>query len=147
MKLHELKAFKNEQKQTKRRGRGGGSGLGTTSGKGHKGQKARAGGGVKPEFEGGQLPFIRRLPKRGFKNPFPKKFNEVNLDFIEQKFSDKNEINLEDLYKSCSKKYPIKILARGEINRPIKIEAHKVSSKAVTKIEEAGGEVKVMEDL
>lgn len=147
MKLHELKAFKHEQKKTKRRGRGGGSGLGTTAGKGHKGQKARAGGGVKPEFEGGQLPFIRRLPKRGFKNPFPKKYNEVNLDFIEQKFSDKNEITLEDLYKTCCRKYPIKILARGEINRSIKVEAHKVSSKAASKIEGAGGEVKVTEDL
>lgn len=146
MKLHELKAFKNDQKNTKRRGRGGGSGLGTTAGKGHKGQKARAGGGVKPEFEGGQLPLIKSVPKRGFKNPSSKKYNLFNLDFIEQKFAEKGEVNLSELYQYCSKNYPIKILARGKITKPIKIEAHKVSSQAAEKIELAGGEVKVLEE-
>ena len=146
MKLHELKAFKNDQKSTKRRGRGGGSGLGTTAGKGHKGQKARAGGGVKPEFEGGQLPLTRRVPKSGFKNLFSKKYNIINLEFIEQKFSDKSEIDLNELYKFCTKNLPIKILGRGEINIAVKIEAHKVSSQAEAKIKQAGGEVRVTEE-
>lgn len=146
MKLHELKAFQNEQKNRKRRGRGGASGVGTTAGRGHKGQKARAGGGPKPEFEGGQLPLIRRLPKRGFKNPFPKKYNLFNLDFINEKFSADQEVNLEEMYKFCSQKYPIKILAKGEIDKPLKIQTHKISAQAESKIKQAGGKVHVMED-
>lgn len=145
MKLHELKTFKNEQKTRKRRGRGAASGMGTTAGRGHKGQKSRAGGGPKPEFEGGQLPMTRRVPKRGFKNPSSKKYNLFNLDFINYKFSAQQEVNLDKMYKFCSQKYPIKILAKGKIDKPLKIQAHKISRQAETQIKQAGGQVEIVE--
>ncbi len=104
MKLHELKPFPGEIKAKKRIGRGPASGQGCTAGKGNKGQNARAGKGPAPWFEGGQMPLVRRLPKRGFKNPFKVEYNVFNLEFIEKKFNDKDEITLEDLYKYCKKK-------------------------------------------
>jgi large subunit ribosomal protein L15 len=145
MRLHELKAFKGELKVKKRRGRGPASGLGCTAGKGNKGQKARAGKGPSPWFEGGQMPLVRRLPKRGFKNPFRVEYNIVNLDVIDKKFADKEEVTLEDLYTFCKKDMPIKILGRGELNRPLKIYAHKFSKSAIEKIKKVGGEAKVLE--
>ncbi len=141
-KLHMLHPFFGEKKRKKRVGRGEGSGLGGTSGRGHKGQNARSGGGVPPWFEGGQMPLVRRVPKRGFRNPFRQEYNIINLDQLEKKFKDKQEITLDDLYSICKrKKLPLKILSRGEISRPIKIQAHKFSKQAKEKIIQAGGEV------
>ena len=97
MRLHELKPFKGELKNRKRRGRGPASGLGCTSGKGNKGQRSRSGKGPAPAFEGGQMPLVRRLPKRGFKNPFRVDYNEISLGFLAKKFGDKQEITLEDM--------------------------------------------------
>ncbi|GAB6888570.1 50S ribosomal protein L15 [Desulfothermus okinawensis JCM 13304] len=145
MKLHELKPFPGEIKAKKRIGRGPASGQGCTAGKGNKGQNARAGKGPAPWFEGGQMPLVRRLPKRGFKNPFKVEYNVFNLEFIEKKFNDKDEITLEDLYKYCKKDRPIKILGKGEINKGFKIWAHKFSKSALEKINQAGGEAKVLE--
>lgn len=145
MKLHELYPFPEEKKNRMRKGRGSGSGLGKTAGRGHKGQKARAGGGPAIGFEGGQMPLIRRVPKRGFTNIFSVKYNELNLERIEQAFPEKEEISLQDLYTICSSQKPIKVLGRGEINRKIQIEAHKVSQEAQRKIEQAGGQVKLVE--
>ncbi len=145
-KLHQLYPFSSERKNKKRIGRGEGSGWGGTAGKGHKGQNARAGGGVPSWFEGGQMPLVRRIPKRGFRSPFKQIYNILNLDQIESKFANKQEITLDDLYSICKrKKLPIKILSRGEINRAIKIEAHKFSEKAKEKIIQAGGEVIAIE--
>ncbi len=141
-KLHQLHPFYGEKKKRKRVGRGEGSGHGGTSCRGHKGQNARSGGGVPPWFEGGQMPLVRRVPKRGFRSPFRKEYNIINLDQLEKKFKDKDNISLKDLYSICKrKKLPIKILSRGEIQRPIKIEAHKFSKQAKEKILQAGGEV------
>ncbi len=145
MKLNELKPFKGEIKKKKRRGRGPASGLGCTAGKGNKGQKARAGKGPAPAFEGGQMPLVRRLPKRGFRNPFKERYNVFNLDFIAKKFQDKEEVTLEDLYKYCKKNFPIKILGNGDLNKGLKIWAHKFSKSAVEKITQAGGEAKALE--
>ena len=146
MKLHELKPFPGELKQKKRIGRGPASGQGCTAGKGNKGQNARAGKGPAPMFEGGQMPLVRRLPKRGFKNyPFRVEYNVINLDFLEKKFKDKEEITLDDLYKFCKKNRPIKILGRGEITKAFKIWAHKFSKSALEKIKNAGGEAKILE--
>lgn len=145
MRLHDLYPFANEKKQRKRRGRGPGSGLGCTAGKGNKGQKARAGQNIPTGFEGGQMPLIRRVPKRGFKNKFRISYNPLNLGQIEEQFPQQSEVTVEDLYKVCSRQHPIKILADGDVNRAIRIEAHKFSKKAVEKIKNAGGEAVSLE--
>ena len=145
MKLHELKAYKGENRDRKRRGRGPASGLGCTAGKGNKGQNARAGKGPAPWFEGGQMPLVRRLPKRGFKNPFRVEYEVINLDEIAEKFKGKKEITIEDLYKVKKTSSPIKVLGRGEIDFPVKIQAHKFSKSAAEKIEKAGGEIVALE--
>ncbi len=146
MNLHELYSFDHENKSRKRRGRGAGSGLRKTAGKGHKGQKARAGSGPSVGFEGGQMPLIRRLPKRGFKNRFRKVNNVFNLEDIEQLFPDQENVDLSMLRSKTKNKEPVKILARGEITRSLKIEANSFSQSAKQKIEKAGGQcIKVEE--
>jgi len=145
MKLHELSCFPDERKQKKRRGRGPASGLGCTAGKGNKGQKVRAGSGPAVGFEGGQMPLTRRLPKRGFTNIFKVDYSIVNLERIEAAFPEKEQIGLDDLMALCRSKGPIKVLGQGSISRPVTIEAHKFSSSARQKIEDAGGSVRALE--
>jgi large subunit ribosomal protein L15 len=146
MRIHELKAFPTEQKQRKRRGRGPGSGLGFSAGRGIKGQKKRAGQSIPPTFEGGQLPLVRRVPKRGFKNPFQVKYSIMNLKDLESSFSDRNDISLDDLFRVCGNKAPIKILGQGDVSRALSVEAHRFSKSAREKIEAAGGEAKALEE-
>ncbi len=145
MRLHELRPFEGEIKKKKRVGRGPASGLGCTSGKGNKGQNARSGGGTPPYFEGGQMPLVRRLPKRGFKNPNKVEYNIINLKDLIKRFPDKDEITLDDLEKIFKRKRPIKILGMGEVSKALKVCAHKFSKSAIEKIEKAGGQVKVLE--
>lgn len=144
MQLHNLFPFPEERKQRRRVGRGTGSGLGGTSGRGHKGQNARAGGGVRPGFEGGQMPLQRRLPKHGFKNAlFKTIYQAVDLDSLQEAFPEKATISLEDIYKRglAHRKELVKILARGEVTAPLEIEAHRFSEKAKEKILAAGGKI------
>lgn len=145
MRLNDLYPFPEERKSRKRVGRGAGSGLGGTSGKGHKGQNARAGGGVRPGFEGGQMPLQRRLPKRGFKNYlFKVTFEVVNLDRLQAVFGDRKEITLEDIYDRglCRFGAPVKILGDGEVTGSLTVEAHRFSRSAIDKIRKAGGQVR-----
>ncbi len=147
MNLHDLYPFPEERKARKRVGRGSGSGLGCTAGKGNKGQNARAGGGVRAGFEGGQMPLQRRLPKRGFKNfDFKIKYEVINLDRLVIAFEGKNEISLEDIYARglCSYNSNVKILGGGDLNAAISVEAHKFSQSAIDKITQAGGNAKVL---
>lgn len=144
MRLNDLYPFPEERKGRKRVGRGAGSGLGGTSGKGHKGQNARSGGGVRPGFEGGQMPLQRRLPKRGFKNYlFKVTYETVNLDRLLAAFPEQKEITLEDIYKhGLVKGALVKILGDGEVTRAVSVEAFRFSQSARDKILAAGGEVK-----
>ena len=145
MRLNDLYPFVEERKTRRRVGRGSGSGLGGTSGKGHKGQNARAGGGVRPGFEGGQMPLQRRLPKRGFKNfLFKVSFEVINLDRLQAAFEGKNDISLDDIYERglCRFGAPVKVLGEGEVTSALKVEAHRFSRSAAEKIRSAGGEVK-----
>lgn len=148
MQLHELYPFPEERKTRKRVGRGSGSGLGCTAGKGNKGQNARSGGGVRPGFEGGQMPLQRRLPKHGFKNaPFKVTYQVINLDRLTEAFEGKAEISLDDIYARglAASGAPVKVLSRGEVTAPLKVEAHKFSVAAAEKIRKAGGEVRALE--
>ncbi|WP_353116274.1 50S ribosomal protein L15 [Nitratidesulfovibrio sp.] len=148
MRLHELYPFAEERATRKRVGRGSGSGLGCTSGKGNKGQNARAGGGVRPGFEGGQMPLQRRLPKRGFKNaPFKATYEVINLDRLVAAFEGKTDITLEDIYERglCKAGASVKILGVGEVSVALTVEAHKFSASAAEKIRNAGGEAKALE--
>ena len=148
MQLHDLYPFPEERKTRKRVGRGSGSGLGCTAGKGNKGQNARAGGGVRPGFEGGQMPLQRRLPKHGFKNfAFKVTYQVINLDRLVAAFDGKSDISLDDVYARGLAPYgaPVKILSGGELSKAIKVEAHKFSAAAAEKIRKAGGEVKELE--
>ena len=149
MRLNDLYPFPEERKGRKRVGRGAGSGLGGTSGKGHKGQNARAGGGVRPGFEGGQMPLQRRLPKRGFKNYlFKVTYEVINLDRLLAAFPDQKEITLKDIYSrglvksALVKSALVKILGEGEVTRPVSIDAFRFSQSAREEILAAGGEVK-----
>ena len=148
MNLNELYPFAEDRKSRKRVGRGAGSGLGCTSGKGNKGQNARAGGGVRPGFEGGQMPLQRRLPKRGFKNfPFKVEYEVINLDRLAEAFAGQQEITLEDIYNRglCRFGAPVKILGQGDLTAALKVEAHKFSQSALDKIAAAGGAATVLE--
>ena len=148
MQLHNLFPFPEERKTRRRVGRGAGSGLGCTSGKGHKGQNARAGGGVRPGFEGGQMPLQRRLPKHGFKNfLFKVTYQAINLDSLLAAFEGKTEITLDDIYARGLARMgaPVKVLSRGEVKSAVKVEAHKFSAAAAEKIRNAGGEVSELE--
>src|SRR6056297_658352 len=139
MNLHELYPFPEERKDRKRLGRGTATGQGSTSGKGHKGQNARAGGGVPVWFEGGQMPLQRRLPKRGFKNPFRVTYQPLNLAQLLSLFPEQDEITLEDLYAKgvANRNKPIKILGQGDIAKAVKVTAHKFSKQAAEKIIQA----------
>lgn len=147
MKLHELAPNPGAKKERKRLGRGIGSGLGKTAGKGHKGQNARAGGGVRPGFEGGQMPIMRRLPKRGFSNePFRVRYAVVNLEALER-FEAGTVVTPELLDESrvCKgAKKGVKILGTGEITKALTVKAHHISESARQKIEAAGGKVEVI---
>lgn len=149
MQLHQLYPFPEERKSRKRVGRGSGSGLGKTAGKGHKGQNARAGGGVPAGFEGGQMPLQRRLPKRGFKNyPFRVRYEIINLCDLVAAFEGKNVISVDDIYERGLAKTGnlVKILGDGELSAAITVEAHKFSAAAVAKIQQAGGQAKVLSE-
>ena len=146
MQLNELSPQPGSVKKRKRVGRGTGSGHGKTSCKGHKGQKARSGGGVKAGFEGGQMPLQRRLPKRGFRSRFQKEYSIVNLSQLD-KLEGVSEINPETfvqqrLVKNFSK--AIKVLAKGEIRRGINLKVHAVSEAAKEKIIRTGGRVEIL---
>jgi len=146
MDLSNLKPAIGSTKNRKRLGRGQGSGTGKTSGKGHKGQKARSGGSIKPGFEGGQMPLQRRLPKRGFTPLTRKEYALVNLCDLAQ-FEPNSVIDLEVLSKTGligKVKDGVKILGDGELAHALTIKAHKFSKSAVAKIEAAGGKVEVM---
>ena len=148
MQLHELYPFLGERAAKKRVGRGAGSGLGCTAGRGHKGQNARAGGGVPAGFEGGQMPLQRRLPKRGFKNyPFRQRYEVINLDRLLIAFEGVPEISLDDIYARglARRGAPVKILGQGEISSAVTVEAHTFSSSAAEKIQKAGGQAKALE--
>ena len=146
MDLSNLKPAPGSTKNRKRIGRGPGSGSGKTSGKGHKGQNARSGGGVKPGFEGGQMPLQRRIPKRGFVSRNKKVYNLVNLRDLEV-FDAGTVVDLEQYGKAglvSGIKDGIKILADGELSKSLTVQAHKFSKAAVEKIEAAGGKVEVL---
>ena len=146
MKLHELSPAEGSVKPAWRKGRGPGSGNGKTAGKGHKGQNARSGGGVRHGFEGGQIPLYRKLPKRGFNNRFAKEYAIVNLDALNS-FNDGDTVNLEALM-SCGKIKKaldgLKILGNGEITKKITVQAKVFSKSAKEKIEAAGGKAEVI---
>lgn len=148
MKLHELKPAAGSKKDAKRKGRGIGSGMGKTSGKGHKGQLARSGGGKGPGFEGGQTPIQRRLPKRGFSNyPFKKTYTTVSLARLDQFEADSQvtpEMLLEKGVVKQVKNGGIKVLADGEVTKALHIKAHAFSQTAKEKIEAAGGTAEVI---
>ena len=146
MRLDELKPAEGSTFDRKRVGRGIGSGTGKTSGKGHKGQNARSGGGVRPGFEGGQMPLYRRLPKRGFTNIFAKEYVAVNVSELER-FEDGTEVTAELLKESgvISKvKDGVKILGRGEITKKLTVKVAKFSKSAQEKIEKVGGKAEVI---
>ncbi len=148
MRLHELYPFAEERKARKRVGRGSGSGLGKTSGRGHKGQNSRSGGGVPAGFEGGQMPLARRLPKHGFKNfLFKVEYEVINLGRLLEAFAGQSEINLDDIYSRGLAKpgAAVKILGVGSVDRAVSIEAHRFSGSAIEKIKTAGGSVKALE--
>ena len=145
MKLHELSPAAGSAKAAWRKGRGPGSGNGKTAGKGHKGQNARSGGGVRPGFEGGQLPLYRKLPKRGFNNKFGKEYAIINVSAL-NKFENGTTVNLEALMqkglidKACD---GLKVLGNGELKKAITVEAKIFSATAKEKIEAAGGKAEV----
>ena len=148
MQLHNLFPFPGERKTRRRVGRGAGSGLGCTAGKGHKGQNARAGGGVRPGFEGGQMPLQRRLPKHGFKNYlFKVTYAVINLDSLIAAFGEQTSITLDDIYARGLVRMgaPVKVLSRGDVSTALTVEAHKFSKAAADKIRQAGGSVNELE--
>lgn len=146
MNLGELHAPEGASKNRKRLGRGSGSGHGKTSGRGHKGQRARSGGRGKTGFEGGQMPLQRRVPKRGFTNIFRKEYSVVNLSDLEQFVKD-STVDVPALIKAgLVKKVEagVKLLADGDINKPLTIKVHKFSQAAKEKVEAAGGRIEVV---
>ena len=147
MKLHELSPAPGSRKARKRVGRGDSSGLGKTAGRGDKGQKSRTGSVIRPFFEGGQIPFFRRLPKRGFKNPDRVVFQLVNLNVIDANFNAGDVVDAATLREKKllgKATLPIKILANGEITKAVTVKAEAFSAAAVSKIEAAGGKTEVI---
>lgn len=145
MRLQDLRPEPGSRKKPKRVGRGPGSGHGKTSTRGHKGQKSRSGGGVRPGFEGGQMPLQRRVPKRGFKNRFETRYTIMNLSDIERFGLD--EITPESLLENGyikSLKDGLKVLGNGQVSRPVKVKAHAFSASAMEKIKAAGGTAEVV---
>nr|MBQ5811653.1 50S ribosomal protein L15 [Clostridia bacterium] len=146
MKLHELSPAEGSVTPAYRKGRGPGSGNGKTAGKGHKGQNARSGGGVRPGFEGGQLPLYRKLPKRGFHNKFAKEFSVVNVESL-NKFEDGAVVDLTALVEAgvvSQPKSALKVLGKGELAKKITVKAAIFSASAKEKIEAAGGKIEVV---
>ncbi|MDA3128936.1 50S ribosomal protein L15 [Aliibacillus thermotolerans] len=146
MKLHELKPAANANKSRNRVGRGPSSGNGKTAGRGHKGQKARSGGGVRPGFEGGQNPLYKRLPKRGFTNMNRKEYAIVNVETL-NRFDAGTEVTPELLLKEgviSNKKDGVKILGNGKLEKELTVKANKFSGSAVKAIEAAGGKSEVI---
>jgi large subunit ribosomal protein L15 len=143
MKLNELSPPKGSRRTRKRVGRGAGSGHGTTAGRGTKGQKSRSGGGVRPGFEGGQMPIHRRLPKRGFTNIFKKNFAVINIRDLSrfEKDSLVDEAALIHAGLLKGRRDGVKLLGQGEITYPLKVRFDKISKAARAKIEAAGGQV------
>ena len=146
LKLNTIGAPKGANRDKKRRGRGPGSGIGKTGGRGHKGQKARSGGGIPAWFEGGQMPLNRRLPKRGFTNIFKKVFQLVNLDELEARFEGGATVDGTTLKEVGLIKYsdrPIKLLGRGKVEKTFTVKVAKASKTAIGAVEAAGGTVTV----
>ena len=146
MKLNELKPVAGARHAKKRVGRGVGSGMGKTATRGHKGQNARSGGGVRPAFEGGQTPLFKRLPKRGFTNVSRKEYAVVNLGDINQKFEAGAQVDVVALKNAglVKKEYEgVKVLGNGELNKALTIKAAKFSKSALEKISQAGGTAEV----
>ena len=146
MNLHELSPAAGSNTKAYRKGRGAGSGNGKTAGRGHKGQWARSGGGVRVGFEGGQMPLVRRLPKRGFNNIFAKRLEIVNLDAL-NKFEDGEVIDAQALLaKGILSKcvYGVKVLGNGQLTKKVTVRASAFSASAKEKIEAAGGKVEVV---
>ena len=147
MNLHELSPAAGSNTKAYRKGRGAGSGNGKTAGRGQKGQWARSGGGVRVGFEGGQMPLVRRLPKRGFNNIFAKPLESVNVSVLEAKFEDGAVVNAQTLLEKgiLSKcEYGVKILGDGSISKKLTVQASAFSASAKEKIEAAGGKVEVV---
>jgi len=148
MRLHDLKPNPGSKHRRKRLGCGESSGHGKTSGKGHKGQKARSGGSIRPGFEGGQMPLIRRLPKRGFNNAaFRTVYGIVNIDDLEKRFEDGAAINEKILRGAGLVRGPldgVKVLGRGEAKKKFHLEVDHITASAKEKIEKAGGTVTVI---
>ncbi len=146
MKLHELSPATGSTKKNFRKGRGPGSGNGKTAGRGHKGQNARSGGGVRPGFEGGQLPLYRKLPKRGFKNHFSKKYAIINVSDLER-FDAGSVIDINTLIESgiTKKEFDgLKVLGNGDISKALTVKAAIFSASAKEKIEATGGKAEVV---
>jgi large subunit ribosomal protein L15 len=146
MKLHDLQPADGSARKPYRKGRGAGSGNGKTAGRGHKGQWARSGGGVRAGFEGGQMPLARRLPKRGFKNIFGTTYAPVNVSAL-NRFEDGTEVTTELLLESgvvSREKDGIKILGNGDITKKLTVKAAAFSASAKEKIEAAGGKAEVI---
>ncbi len=147
MKLHELSPAPGSVTPAWRKGRGPGSGNGKTAGKGHKGQNARSGGGVRPGFEGGQLPLYRRLPKRGFNNKFATVYSIVNVETLNECFEDGAVVDLEALMENGIVRKAndgLKVLGSGEITKKLTVKAKVFSATAKEKIEAAGGKTEVI---
>ncbi|MEW6557710.1 MAG: 50S ribosomal protein L15 [Elusimicrobiota bacterium] len=145
MRICDLKPAKGAKHRRKIVGRGRGSGHGGSSTRGTKGQNARAGRGTRPGFEGGQMPLIRRIPKRGFTNIFKKEYEIINLKTLEKMFEPNSEITKQVLIQKnlIKDSLPLKILGDGILTKPLKITADKFSKSAIEKIKQAGGEVAV----
>ena len=144
--LSTLQPPKGAKRAKKRIGRGEGSGTGVTAGRGHKGQQSRSGYSRKRGFEGGQMPMHRRLPKRGFHNPFRVAYEVVNLDTLENRFEDGAEVSPQSLRarRLISRFALVKVLARGELSKALTVKAHKFSAKASERIAGAGGTCEVV---
>ena len=147
MKIHTIAPAEGAVTPAKRIGRGIGSGLGKTSGKGHKGQWARSGGGVRPGFEGGQMPLTRRIPKRGFKNHFTAEYVTINVGALND-FKDESVIDLELLLNAGLVRkdapYGLKVLGDGELEKKLVVKAAKFTKAAAEKIEKAGGKAEIV---
>ena len=147
MKLHELSPVEGSKKKSKRIGRGHGSGWGKTAGKGHKGQKARSGGSIRPGFEGGQMPLQRRVPKRGFNNIFAKNVVAINLSVLNRKFNDGDTVDFEALKAAGIVKNgfdAVKVLGNGKLDKQLTVKVSAYSESAKAAIEAAGGKAEVI---
>lgn len=147
MKLNELSPAPNSKRAVRRLGRGTGSGLGKTSGKGQKGQNSRSGGGVRPGFEGGQMPLLRRLPKVGFTNKFRKVYTTINVDALER-YENGTVIDAELLRKDGLigklENAGLKVLGNGNLSKNLTVKANKFTESAIEKIKQAGGSIEVL---